>query len=192
MNTRADFEGTGKYSIGAGGREEEGNMVAYIVDHKEGACNRNDRDEYYITVRKGLVIGEGEVVFQTGGEIDCGNLQIHETPRWLFGVGTTAPGSRSASRVVALLNRAVPNPFTASMSYAYEITGGDQPVEIAVYNVAGRMVKSLVSSTMPAGRHTATWNGTDEAGSRAPSGVYFVRARYGAEVKQQRVIYLGQ
>jgi flagellar hook assembly protein FlgD len=61
-----------------------------------------------------------------------------------------------------------------------------------VYNVAGRMVKSLVSASMPAGRHTATWNGTDNAGSRVPSGVYFVKARYGAEQKQQRVIYLGQ
>jgi len=191
-NTKAEFQGTGKYSLGAGSREAAGNMVAYIIDHKEGACNRNNRDEYYITVRTGLVIGEGEIVFQTGGEIDCGNLQIHETPKWLFSGGTEQPGTISEVESIALLNRAVPNPFRASMSYAYEITGGDQPVEIAVYNVAGRMVKSLVSSTMPAGRHTATWNGTDDAGSRAPSGVYFVRARYGAEMKQQRVIYLGQ
>jgi uncharacterized repeat protein (TIGR01451 family) len=194
-NTRADFQGTGKFSLGAGSRTEDGNMVAYIIDHREGACNRNTRDEYYITVRRGLVIGEGEIVFQTGGEIDCGNLQIHETPRWLFSGENGQPGSLNeieSAESIALLNRAVPNPFKASMSYAYEITGGDQPVDIAVYNVAGRMVKSLVSTSMPAGRHTVTWNGADENGSRVPSGVYFVRARYGAELKQQRVIYLGQ
>ena len=61
INTRADFVGTGKYSIGAGGRSEDGNMVAYIIDHNEGSCNKGTRDEYFITVRKGLVIGEGEV-----------------------------------------------------------------------------------------------------------------------------------
>jgi len=193
VNTRADFVGTGKYSLGAGGRSEDGNMVAYIIDHKEGACNRDNRDEYYITVREGLVIGEGAIVFQTGGEIDCGNLQIHETPRRLFGGTTIAPGDlNEVDGSVALLNKAVPNPFRASMSYAYEITGADQPVEVSVYNVAGRMVKSLVRSTQPVGRHTVTWDGADDAGARVPSGVYFVRVRMGAAQSQQRVIYLGQ
>ena len=32
------------------------------------------------------MIGEGEVVFQTSGEIECGNLQIHETPVGVFTV----------------------------------------------------------------------------------------------------------
>ena len=191
-NTRADFEGTGQYSLGAGSRTEDGNMVAYIIDHREGSCNRNDRDEYSIIVREGLVIGQGAIVFQTSGEIDCGNLQIHETPARLFGGVTQQPGQLNEVESAARLNMAVPNPFRSQMSYAFEIVGGDQPVEVGVYNVAGRLVKSLVQSTLPAGRHTATWNGMDDNGARVPSGVYFVRARYGAEQKQQRVIYLGQ
>jgi hypothetical protein len=113
--------------------------------------------------------------------------------------GTTTPtsqgeavGSIEAAEGLALLNRAVPNPFTGRMSYAYEIVGGDQPVDIGVYNVAGRLVKSLTRSSMPAGRHTATWNGTDEAGARVPGGVYFVRVRLGADTQQHRVIFLGK
>jgi len=192
INTRADFVGTGKYSLGAGSREEDGNMVAYVIDHKEGACNRHNRDEYSIVVRTGLVIGEGAVVFQTSGEIDCGNLQIHETPARLFSGTTQIPRDLGSLESVALLNRAVPNPFAASMSYAYEISGSDQPVDIGVYNVAGRLVKSLVKTTQPAGRHTASWTGTDENGSRVAAGVYFVRVRLGAETQQHRVIFLGQ
>jgi uncharacterized repeat protein (TIGR01451 family) len=194
VNTRADFVGTGQYSLGSGSRTEDGNMVAYIIDHREGSCNRNDRDEYSIIVRTGLVIGQGDIVFQTSGEIDCGNLQIHETPARLFGNGVAPPPSSQIGSIesVALLNRAVPNPFTGQMSYAYEIVGGDQPVDIGVYNVAGRLVKSLAKSSMPAGRHTATWNGTDEAGARVPGGVYFVRVRLGADTQQHRVIFLGK
>jgi uncharacterized repeat protein (TIGR01451 family) len=93
---------------------------------------------------------------------------------------------------VSLLNRAVPNPFTGSMSFAYEVVGVDQPVDIGVYNVAGRLVKSLARSSMPAGRHTVSWNGTDEAGTRVPGGVYFVRVRLGADAQQHRVIFLGK
>jgi hypothetical protein len=167
-------------------------MVAYIIDHREGACNRHTRDEYSIVVRKGLVIGQGDVVFQTSGEIDCGNLQIHETPARLFSGATQLPTELGSIESVALLNRAVPNPFTGSMSYAYEITGSDQPVDIGVYNVAGRLVKSLVKTSQPAGRHATSWNGMDENGSRAPAGVYFVRVRLGADSQQHRVIFLGR
>jgi hypothetical protein len=77
------------------------------------------------------------------------------------------------------------------MSYAYEVTGGDQPVEIGVHDAAGRRVKWLLRSTLPAGRHAATWDGRDEAGMRAASGVYFLRARVGADVRRHRVVYLG-
>ena len=66
-DTRADFVGTGQYSIGSGGRDQDGNMVAYIIDHTEGACNKGVGDYYSIVVRKGLVIGEGDVVFTCAG-----------------------------------------------------------------------------------------------------------------------------
>jgi flagellar hook assembly protein FlgD len=45
---------------------------------------------------------------------------------------------------------------------------------------------------MPVGRHTVTWNGTDEGGARVPGGVYFVRVRLGGEIQQHRVIFLGK
>ena len=93
---------------------------------------------------------------------------------------------------LGLLNRAVPNPFSSRMSFAYEVTGAEQAVEIGVYNVAGRLVKSLARGAMPAGRHTAAWDGTDGSGDRVPSGVYFVRVRLGVEVQQHRVIFLGK
>ena len=90
------------------------------------------------------------------------------------------------------LYRPYPNPFTGNMSYAFEVVGADQTVDVSVYNVAGRLVKSLVKTTLPPGRHSATWDGKDEGGARVPSGVYFVRARFGAELQQQRVIFLGR
>jgi len=112
----------------------------------------------------------------------------------IFGSGASIPGTEvgQVSESVALLNRAYPNPFSTATVYNYRVVGASSAVEVGVYNVAGRLVKSLVQSTLPAGRHTATWNGLDEGGARVPSGVYFVRARYGTELKQQRVIYLGQ
>ncbi len=193
-NTRADVEGTGQYSLGAGSRTEDGNLVAYIIDHREGACNRGTRDEYKITVREGLVIGAGAIVFETEGEIDCGNLQIHETPRRLFGGGAEIPDAEIAGDIakLALLNRAVPNPFSASMSYSFQVTEGSaQSVDVGVYNVAGRLVSRLAAGERAPGVHTLTWDGRGEDGSRVAAGVYFVKARVGGSAPQvTRVIYV--
>jgi len=191
-NTKADFVGTGKYSLGAGSREEDGNMVAYIIDHKEGACNKSNRDEYSIVVRTGLTIGSGDIVFQTSGEIDCGNLQIHETPARIFGSGTQLPSTESQVESVALLNRAVPNPFANSTSFAYQVPDGGAAVEIGVYNVAGRLVKSLASGTQSAGRQAVTWDGTDSAGIQMARGIYFLRSLVGGKVNTYRVIFVSR
>ena len=194
INTRADFVGTGLYSIGAGGREEEGNMVAYIIDHKEGNCNKDTRDEYSIIVRTGTEIGFGDIVFQATGFIDCGNLQIHETPKRLFGqaAGTTLPGNEAGSMGVALLNRAYPNPFSASTSFAYKVAEGGRSVEVGVFNVAGRLVKTLASGSQAAGTYTVTWDGSDDSGVRMAPGVYFLKSKVGGEQNVSRLIYVAR
>jgi uncharacterized repeat protein (TIGR01451 family) len=191
-NTRADFVGTGKYSIGAGGREEDGNQVAYIIDHREGACNKSNRDEYGIIVRKGLVIGEGDIVFQTSGEIDCGNLQIHETPAKIFGSGTSLPANETGTVGVALLNRPYPNPFSGTTNFAYKVAEGGASVDVGVYNVAGRLVKTLASGAQGAGTYTVTWDGSDAAGVRMAPGVYFLKSRVGGDSSVSRVIYVSR
>jgi len=191
INTRADFVGTGKYSLGAGSREEDGNQVAYIIDHREGSCNKGTRDEYSIIVRKGLVIGEGEIVFQATGYIDCGNLQIHETPGRLFGAGNGISIGEGTSGV-ELLNRPYPNPFTGSTSFAYKVAGDGASVDVGVYNVAGRLVKTLAAGPQSAGTYTVTWDGSDAAGVRMAPGVYFLKSKVGSEQTVSRLIYVSR
>jgi hypothetical protein len=196
-NTRADFEGTGTYSLGAGSRTEDANFTAYIIDHKEGACNKNVSDVYSITVRKGLVQGQGDVVFTITGDIDCGNLQIHETPASILGGGASAQqgndpeAARTGANVdVALLNRAIPNPFSGSMSYSYRISGGGQSVSIGVYDMAGRLVRTLASGFQGNGQYTVRWDSRDEHGAQMPQGVYFVRSRVAETANVTRVVLL--
>jgi flagellar hook assembly protein FlgD len=48
-------------------------------------------------------------------------------------------------------------------------------VSLRVYNVSGRLIRTLVSGSAPAGPSTVTWDGRDSAGGRVSSGVYFYR-----------------
>ena len=201
INTRAFFEGTGTYSLGAGSRTQDANFSAWIIDHKEGSCNRSNRDEYSITVRKGLVQGSGDVVFTITGEIDCGNLQIHETPARIFGVGADPgidpePAVGSPSEVsgnLDMLNRVIPNPFSGTMSYSYRVPQGtDQVVDISVYDMAGRLVRTLVSDRQAAGQYTVKWDSRNNAGVQMAPGAYLLRARVAGVQNVNRVILLNR
>lgn len=67
-----------------------------------------------------------------------------------------------------------PNPFNpaTTISFALRRPG---PVSITVYDVAGRVVKTLVAASYPAGFHEVTWRGDDRGGRQAAAGVYFLR-----------------
>jgi hypothetical protein len=73
-----------------------------------------------------------------------------------------------------------PNPFnpTTSIKLALPIDG---EISVAIYNVLGQKVRSLLNEERKAGYHTVQWNGTDDNGVQVTSGVYFVRfAAHGA------------
>jgi hypothetical protein len=51
-------------------------------------------------------------------------------------------------------------------------------VEARVYDVSGRLVRTLADRRFPAGQHQLVWDGADDRGVRLSRGVYFVRLRY--------------
>lgn len=66
-----------------------------------------------------------------------------------------------------------PNPFNPATSIAYSI-GGRGRVTIAVYDVAGRRVRTLVDEVQEPNRYSVIWDGRDDANAELASGVYFI------------------
>ncbi|MDD2424378.1 MAG: FlgD immunoglobulin-like domain containing protein [Candidatus Cloacimonetes bacterium] len=67
-----------------------------------------------------------------------------------------------------------PNPFNPETSIRFDLKE-DGFVEIGIYNLKGQKVRSLVNDVKSAGSYTEIWNGTDNNGRQAASGVYFFR-----------------
>ena len=63
-------------------------------------------------------------------------------------------------------------------------------VTVEVYDVLGRLVKTLVREKIPAGFHRAVWSGDNHRGEQVGSGVYFVRLRAGTVAKTQRLLFI--
>ncbi|MBD3366840.1 MAG: hypothetical protein GF405_01545 [Candidatus Eisenbacteria bacterium] len=65
-----------------------------------------------------------------------------------------------------------PNPFNPVTSIAYDVPE-EARVTIRVYDVTGRVVRTLVDRECDAGRHVVSWDGEDDRGDAVGSGVYF-------------------
>ncbi|HXV14381.1 MAG TPA: FlgD immunoglobulin-like domain containing protein, partial [Candidatus Krumholzibacteria bacterium] len=88
------------------------------------------------------------------------------------------------------LHANVPNPFNPITTIAYDIPDGGANVNITIYDVAGRRVRTLVDEHRPAGVFSVQWNGDDDRGQRVASGVYFYRMRAGAFVDTKKMVLL--
>ncbi len=76
----------------------------------------------------------------------------------------------------------VPNPFNPSTTARlYVPAGGEGPLSVEIFDVQGRLVRSLHRGPVAPGWLTVTWHGQDDAGRPQASGVYFLRAQRGAE-----------
>ncbi len=71
-----------------------------------------------------------------------------------------------------------PNPFNPETAISYQLSAFSD-VELAIYNLLGQKVRTMVRGRQPAGRYEVKWDGRDEAGREVSSGVYIYRLRAG-------------
>jgi hypothetical protein len=85
-----------------------------------------------------------------------------------------------------------PNPFTERTTVSYAVGGSSERVTLSIYNVAGRLVRSLVDRVQPTGVYEVSWDGRDQEGARVARGVYFLRALIGGQpmAAAPRILFL--
>lgn len=67
-----------------------------------------------------------------------------------------------------------PNPFNSGTRITFDLPE-PQYITLAIYNILGQKVKTLVSASFPAGTHSFIWQGDNTHGEKAAGGVYFMR-----------------
>jgi len=80
----------------------------------------------------------------------------------------------------------VPNPFNPETTLRFDLPVEGR-VRLEVYDVAGRLVRTLLDADIPAGSHQAVWDGKDGSGRGMPSGSYFARLSADGRVETVRM-----
>jgi hypothetical protein len=90
---------------------------------------------------------------------------------------------------VLRLDQNHPNPFYPSTTIEYTLPAAC-PVDLSIYDAAGRRIRTLVTGPQTAGEHRLRWLGTDDAGRMVPVGVYFYTLRAGGETAVRKMLLL--
>ncbi len=73
-----------------------------------------------------------------------------------------------------IAHRVFPNPSQGWCELQFELPKAGR-TELAIYNLRGQKVKTLLSAELQPGKHQLHWNGLDDTGTVAASGIYFYR-----------------
>jgi hypothetical protein len=82
-----------------------------------------------------------------------------------------------------------PNPFNPRTVIEFGLAH-DGHVEILIYDVAGRLVRTLVDEEREAGVHALIWDGTDDSKHGVGSGIYWVQMKTSSYVSNKRMVVL--
>ena len=112
------------------------------------------------------------------------------TARNLFGTSYLL-GETSVLRAAALA--AWPLPYRGgeleiAFASASGLGGASGRAVVAVYDLRGGRVRTVLDARLPAGYHTARWDGRDEGGRDVASGLYFLTAASGADRRTIRIV----
>lgn len=128
------------------------------------------------------------------------SVTVEASPKETYGylVATANPRELALYNSVFALKAPYPNPSNGRVNIEYVLpyqwaedglrTGDKaQAVSVVLYDLAGRTVKILVNSTVPAGKHTLMWDGRSQSGGMVGSGVYVLRFKSGKYVRNMQM-----
>jgi outer membrane protein assembly factor BamB len=104
-------------------------------------------------------------------------------------LGTTTDTGDESGTPALYLGQCYPNPFNPSTTIRF---GLDEPsvLTLRVYDVSGKLVRTLISGRRDSGEHDEVWNGTDDSGRNVSSGVYFYRLKAGSFTQTRKMVLL--
>lgn len=87
------------------------------------------------------------------------------------------------------LGQNYPNPFNPSTTINYTVPVTSN-VQIDIFDLNGRLVKTLINKTRNAGDHSVSWDGKDNSSVSVSTGTYFYQVRVGSFVQAKKMLLI--
>jgi hypothetical protein len=147
--------------------------------------------------RVALALGELELEDTLESVSVAGNVRVHLdvddvrlVSRLQVAANTAVTESFDDTRPADVgLDASYPNPFNSSTVIPFQLPT-DAEVDLALFDIVGQRVATLVAGHRRAGLHRAVWDGRDQQDKPLASGVYIVRLNTGGRVEHRKLALL--
>ncbi len=138
------------------------------------------------TLNKGYILAGGSLTYGAGN-FDFWIIRVKKDPT---GIEDGSPGAPGPSIPKApLLHQNHPNPFNPMTVIGYSLAG-ETGVKLKIYDISGRLVRTLLDRTDRAGSHAVTWDGRDDRGLPVGSGIYIYTLEAGNTKQSRKMVLL--
>ena len=150
---------------------EDGKLVSHAVTHLDRLIDDDEQinDEQAMHIAQRINFGQ-----KIGASVIP-----HDTPDISY--------SDQPSRF--FLGQSYPNPFNPSTSIKFEVAKATE-VRLKIFDVAGRLVRTLVDEVRRPGSYTVVWDGSNDRDQRVASGLYFYRFEADQFVRTRKMMLL--
>lgn len=83
-----------------------------------------------------------------------------------------------------------PNPFNEATIIRYDLASGEHDVKIIIFDLLGQQIKVLVNERQPGGSYQIAWDGRDDLGRPAPTGIYFYHWHVGQLTHVKKMVLI--
>jgi FlgD Ig-like domain len=104
-----------------------------------------------------------------------------------FDAGWIGIQEQSSKPKLSAVVESKPNPFQNNTLVKYTVPVRSR-VEIRVFDITGRNVKTLVNKESPAGEYSISWNGTDNTGKKQGAGIYLLKFKVNNSESVEKLI----
>ena len=122
-----------------------------------------------IIVKRGLTTDPGQYYWQAQKILEPSQIQAAVSIS-----GIENPLSATVLPVSVKLEQSYPNPAITEANICYQVSQGGK-ITLAMYNMLGQKIKTLVDQWQPAGNYKVNWNGSNQQGQRCSAGIYFYK-----------------
>lgn len=160
-----------------------GSDTVWIIDGLSGVEEWSYTGDSIRSVQFSDVDNDGisEILISDGSQVKC--LQFTGS----VGVNGDSNDSEQPRRFQLAQN--YPNPFNSGTIIEYLLPESGH-VKIQIYNTLGQLVNTVFDDFVGPGQHQTSWNGSNSAGQRVASGVYFYTVETETGVQSRKMIML--
>jgi len=168
------------------------NGIVLVNPHSSDSKTYTLENEYYkvVPIGGGFVDATGHYDGYLSYEPINGEIEIPPVSGLILkDSATTGIEEHNVLNRTFILTQNYPNPFNPQTAISYQLSVFSN-VKLTIFDVTGRQVRMLVSEVQNAGPHTAIWDGRDEHGQEASSGIYFYRLEAGDQMQTRRMVLM--